>query len=191
MNNKVKKLYDQIINEMTVAGVGGGAPDATSQGVFVWKKGKKGHSIRKSSPKLEEAYGGGFGGAATTNSGNSHQGYTGDFDKKIKNKIKELKKPEKEDEENLQEKYIFIGESDKKQQDLIKQAVENDDEDTFKKAQEEGRQKLKLGVRQAWNAKQDAYEQYGANSDQFKKLNNNFEILKKNYGVQTGYTKKK
>jgi hypothetical protein len=35
MNNKVKKLYDQIINEMTVAGVGGGAPDATSQGVFV------------------------------------------------------------------------------------------------------------------------------------------------------------
>jgi hypothetical protein len=191
MNDKVKKLYDEIINEMTVAGAAGGAPDATSQGVFVWNKKGKGHKIRKSSPKLEEGFGGGFGGMAATNSGNSHQGYTGDFEKKVKNKIKELERPEKEDEENLEERYIFIGESDKKQQELVKQAVENSDEDTFKKAQEEGRQKLKTGVRDAWNAKQDAYEQHGENSDQFKKLNANFERLKKNYGVQTGLIKKK
>jgi hypothetical protein len=122
MNNKVKKLYDDIINEMTVAGAAGGAPDATSQGVFVWNKKGKGHSVRKSSPELEEAYGGGFGGMAATNSGNSHQGYTGDFDKKVKNKIKELKKPEKKDEENLQERYI-LKESDPRQQEMIKQAM--------------------------------------------------------------------
>jgi hypothetical protein len=118
MNNKVKKLYDDIINEMTVAGAAGGAPDATSQGVFVWNKKGKGHSVRKSSPELEEAYGGGFGGMAATNSGNSHQGYTGDFDKKVKNKIKELKK-----KESLEESFQSFLESNAQQQEMIKQAM--------------------------------------------------------------------
>jgi hypothetical protein len=92
----VKKDKDkENLEEMTVAGVGGGAPDATSQGPLVWHR--KGSGIMKTSPmlnkkKLKEAYGGGFGGIAATNSGNSHQGYTDNLEKKIKLKIKRQEK---------------------------------------------------------------------------------------------------
>jgi hypothetical protein len=100
MNDKVKRLYDHIINEMTAAGVGGGAPDATSQGPLVWHR--KGAGVMKTSPfeklkkkKLDEGFGGGFGGMAATNSGNSSQGYTDNMEKKIKYKLAIKKQEEK------------------------------------------------------------------------------------------------
>jgi len=97
----IKKDEDkENLDEMTVAGVGGGAPDATSQGPLVWHR--KGAGVMKTSPfkklkkkKLSEGFGGGFGGMAATNSGNSSQGYTDSMEKKIKYKLANKKQEEK------------------------------------------------------------------------------------------------
>jgi hypothetical protein len=136
MNDKVKKLYDKIINEMTVAGVGGGGPDGTSQGVFVWKKGKKkGHSIRKSSPKLEEAVHGGYGVSPAGHNTSSYGKSTNDFKKKVENKIERLKRTNestrpgsgpRKTEEQVRKELETNAEARKIQQNQIKLARELD-----------------------------------------------------------------
>ena len=87
----------EIVKEMSVSGI---APlDGTSQGPFIWKKGKKGTQIAKSpgpniikpvfpAAELEEGY---------ASSGVPAQGHPDNFEKKVKMKLAELKKKEPEE----------------------------------------------------------------------------------------------